>query len=409
MFAGIDIGNGITESQKETSFKSNLFGVGYHGKGKMSIGCSYKGRIWSRWVESIDFWMNWCDEIASKLTNESIDTSKIFEGALIPIVINKRPDSVPYGIEWPIDMDLINDNSYLISDGKGTYPIYETEINLKSNNSTGPIRFFVKNNDIYEEYELKIGNDNFEFVLTEPGKLSIIRGKHKLSLTNFFNAYPPIIKFVDQSMLEGNVQVNLSSTPNSFNLDRIIQWDWDGVNIRKESQGKKKESVTIQHYLIEQLKKAGSYSIIFDDDGTGEIADVVAISDNDKEIDIQFYHCKYAHGKKPGARVKDLYEVCGQAEKSVKWCQQPTRIVDRLIKREANRQKDGYSRFEVGDIRKLQEIKNKMRVYPVRIGIIIVQPGVDKHQLNTDMLRIISGTAACLMDTYSVDLKVICS
>ncbi len=409
MFAGIDIGNGISESQKETSLKSNLFGVGYYGNGKMSIGCSYKGRIWSRWVESIDFWMNWCDEIALKLLNESIDTSKIFEGALIPIIINKRPDSIPYGIEWPIDMDLINDNSCLISDGKETYPIYETEINLKNNNLTGHIQFFIKNHNVYEEYELRINNGNFEFVLMKSGNLSIIRGKHESGLTEFFNEYPPVIKFADQSILEGNIQVDLSCAFNSFSLDRITQWVWDGVDIRKESQGKKKKSGTIQYYLIEQLKKGDSYSIIFDDDGAGEIADVIAIFDNDKEIDIQFYHCKYAHGEKPGARVADLYEVCAQAEKSVKWCQQPTRIIDRLIKREAARQKEGYSRFEVGSIRKLQEIKNKMRVYPVGIGMTIVQPGVDKHLLNADMLRIISGTASCLMDTYSVDLKIICS
>ena len=63
MFAGIDIGSGIAESQKETSFKSNLFGAGYGGEGKISIGCSYKGRIWSKWVESIDYWMSWCNEI----------------------------------------------------------------------------------------------------------------------------------------------------------------------------------------------------------------------------------------------------------------------------------------------------------------------------------------------------------
>lgn len=42
MFAGIDVGNGISESQKETSIKSNLFGVGYQGNGRTSIGCSYK-------------------------------------------------------------------------------------------------------------------------------------------------------------------------------------------------------------------------------------------------------------------------------------------------------------------------------------------------------------------------------
>ncbi|MFP3758952.1 hypothetical protein SB751_34280, partial [Cupriavidus sp. SIMBA_020] len=52
MFAGIDVGEGISESNKINSYKSNVFGHGYGGNGRVSIGCSYKGKIWSRWVEN---------------------------------------------------------------------------------------------------------------------------------------------------------------------------------------------------------------------------------------------------------------------------------------------------------------------------------------------------------------------
>lgn len=40
MFTGIDIVGAISESQKGNSYKSNLFGMGYDGNGKVSIGCS---------------------------------------------------------------------------------------------------------------------------------------------------------------------------------------------------------------------------------------------------------------------------------------------------------------------------------------------------------------------------------
>lgn len=72
MFAGIDVSQGIAESQKINSYKSNLFGFGYDGNGKISIGCSYKGKIWSRWVESISFWKNWCDNIMTKILDEKM-------------------------------------------------------------------------------------------------------------------------------------------------------------------------------------------------------------------------------------------------------------------------------------------------------------------------------------------------
>lgn len=93
----------------------------------------------------------------------------------------------------------------------------------------------------------------------------------------------------------------------------------------------------------------------------------------------------------------------------IKWCQEPPYIIDRLMKRESSRSQSGGTRFEIGNIRKLREIKNKMRVFPTKIEIFIVQPGIDSKALTDYMLRILSGTASYLKDTYSIDLKIICS
>jgi len=239
--------------------------------------------------------------------------------------------------------------------------------------------------------------------------LILKRHKHEYKLTEFFNEFPPRIKFVDQSMLEGNLLVRMTSTPLPFNLDRISTWDWSSVNIRKESQGIKHDKQSIQYHVIQNLIASDKYCVIFDDDDAGEIADIVSIMDDSEKITIQFHHCKFAHGDNPGARVADLYEVCGQAEKSIKWCQDPVTIINRLMKREVSRAQSGYTRFELGNMRKLKEIKNKMRVFPAKIEICIVQPGIDSKVITDDMLRILSGTASYLMDTYSIDLKIICS
>lgn len=409
MFAGIDIANGITESQKETSFKSNLFGAGYSGNGKVSIGCSYKGRIWSRWVESIDYWMNWCNDIASRLQNEEIDASKILEGALVPEIINERPSSIPYGIEWPIDMDLINDSSFLITRETNDYPIYTMDIKLSNYSESGPIRFTVGNNVVSEEYELHIANRKYEFKAIKSAGLMIKKSKREYRMTEFFNEFPPRIKFVDQSMLEGNLLVKITTTPPTFDTNRIQVWNWNGTDIHKESQGINRDKQSIQYRVIHNLMSTNQFSVIFDDDAAGEIADVVSIMEGRDKVSIQFYHCKYAHGDNPGARVADLYEVCGQAEKSIKWCQEPSAIIDRLMKRESSRVQSGGTRFEVGSLRKIREIKNKMRVFPTSIEIFIVQPGIDSAALTDDMLRILSGTASYLMDTYSINLQIICS
>lgn len=104
MYAGIDIASGISDSAAGTSIKSNIFGTGYNGNGKVSIGCSYKGTIWSKWVETVDYWKNWCDNILDKLLDNSINTQDILNSALVPRVINKRPTRVPISIDWPDEL-----------------------------------------------------------------------------------------------------------------------------------------------------------------------------------------------------------------------------------------------------------------------------------------------------------------
>lgn len=134
MFAGIDIAQGINEAQKSTSTKSNLFGIGYNGNGKISIGCSYKGTVWSRWVESIDFWIDWCNQIIDKIFDTSIDVEKILEGVLIPKEISKIPKITPYRIDWPIELDLCNDLKVSLNNYYHDIALLNSTIKLAENN-----------------------------------------------------------------------------------------------------------------------------------------------------------------------------------------------------------------------------------------------------------------------------------
>lgn len=230
-----------------------------------------------------------------------------------------------------------------------------------------------------------------------------------MSLVDFFNEYPPIIKFIDQSTLEGNLLVRIKETAVSFERENIIRWKWDGVDIRKESQGDQKLQDSIQFKVIEYLKSENEYSVIFDDDNSGEIADIITIKEEDVLL-FGFYHCKYSHGDRPGSRLNDLYEVCGQAEKSVSWMQDTRMIIDRMIKRENQRLRSNRpSRFEKGDLKKLKELKNKMRVCPSKAEVFIVQPGVDSMNISTGMDRLLCGSSSYLMETYGITMKLICS
>ena len=135
------------------------------------------------------------------------------------------------------------------------------------------------------------------------------------------------------------------------------------VDIQIESQlnnDYSKKTNSIQFATIDFLKQSKEYSIIFDDDGSGEIADIVAIKDNEDDIIVELYHCKHSGGRNPEARITDLYEVCGQAEKSVFWKSDGIELIKRMKYRETKRLgNNGVSRFELGNMKELNIIQKK--------------------------------------------------
>ncbi|WP_050008425.1 DEAD/DEAH box helicase [Butyrivibrio sp. WCE2006] len=357
MFAGVDIAEGITEAQKSTSTKSNMFGIGYNGNGKVSIGCSYKGTIWSRWVESVAFWADWCDRIIDKILDTSIDVTKLLQGVLIPKEITEIPSIKPYRIDWPVELDLCNDLYVYLSNQYHQESLFVSEIKLVEKDVDNKIRFEVKTDDFYEEMEMIVDDEGAAFTHISGDHVTLHYKNKDVTLLDFFDENPPRIKFVDQSTLEGNYYVTLhTKEPLEFPKTNISRWNWkeNGVDITVESQGLTKKKDSIQYCLIKHLKDTQKYDVIFDDDNSGEIADVITISIKEEIIAFEFYHCKYSHEKLPGSRVSDLYEVCGQAEKSVEWKQDMEKVIERMIKREKKRINDEKaSRFECGNCEKL--------------------------------------------------------
>ncbi|MNB99273.1 hypothetical protein D3C75_465520 [compost metagenome] len=231
------------------------------------------------------------------------------------------------------------------------------------------------------------------------------------TLTAWFDEEAPIIRFHNGSFMANNYFVN----PNRanylpYNSDYINGWIWDNTDITKESQKEEKRRDSIQYNLIQKLIAEGTYDIIFDDDSSGEAADVVTIRAADEKIYVQFYHCKYSHGSSPGARVSDLYEVCGQAQKSIRWKDDIYALLKHLERREGVRLRNGRpSRFELGEFKKLNELKKMAKFFPFHLSIFIVQPGLSKAAVSPEQLEILSATDNYLRETYNIVLQVISS
>jgi hypothetical protein len=212
------------------------------------------------------------------------------------------------------------------------------------------------------------------------------------------------------------MHVTLPNSGQLYSRDRLEVLDWTGIDITKESQREERRKDSVQYRTIEYIKSEKRHEILFDDDGAGEAADIVGISldcpTQPRTITVDFYHCKYSGGNSPGARIDDMYVVCGQAQRSIMWLHNKERRTDlfaHLLKRDANRVESGRpTRIEVGSKDRLAQIRDLSRVCAVNLRIYIVQPGLSKTGAGDHQLALLGVTERFLSETYQTPLKVYC-
>jgi hypothetical protein len=359
--------------------------------------------------------------MGAKLIDERIDADEVLKGTLEAQTLDERPPRMPIAVDWPEEIYRAPEVLWSMTLGEAEYTMGELEISVVSPGIEGPLRFAVSADNKRAEFELEFFRNGdvseYRFVAHDQEVVRIRRGGSTAEdASEFFYFNPPVFWFGDGSALEGNQYIELKGAYPPYDSRRIREWDWAGVNIRKESQGRAKDADSVQAKVIRELKSS-DYHMIVDDDGKGEAADVVAIRlvgdvAAPSEIDVEFYHCKFSRGALPGRRIEDLYELCGQAQKSIWWMYSPekrTELFTHLLRRVARDREAGMSRYEVGDDELLQTIREMSHLCPVSPRIYIVQPGLSKANVTRDQLELLSVTENHLLETFQIPFGVIAS
>jgi superfamily II DNA or RNA helicase len=419
---GSDVESRLTEAMRGNAQKSVIAGAGFEKGALSTMGASRKGRIWSHQRDHLDQFVAWCRSVGGKLLDQSIDPDQVLSGTLIPEIISTRPNIMPLSIDWPESVYTEPEKNWVITIRGKDYLISSLSINLVTPNTNSTIRFEVAADDDRVEFDLEIFGEgdeaNYRFLRRGDDAATIKHGQraHARSLEAFFDYDPPVIWFVDGSALEGNQYVPLRTPQPPYDSEKIAMWDWSEVDITSESQGEQRKYDTVQAQVIRKLSEDQNYTIIFDDDGAGEAADVVAIRViggvlAPERIEVEFYHCKYSHGPMPGHRIIDLYEVCGQAQKSIWWAASPQKksdLLTHLMRRESLRKNNERpTRFERGTVDLLHTIREISKLIPVSFAIAVVQPGISKRQVSIDQLQLLGVTNNHLWETYQLPFSVI--
>lgn len=417
---GPDVDPGISDAQRRKALKSDLSGSGFEGGQAATIGASQKGRVWSHRRDRVQRLVEWCKHIGTKLIDATIDPDVVLKGTLKPVIVIARPEGMPVSVDWPEQIYKSSETPWSVSINGKVFHISEVNLEVIDRTLLGPIKVAIVSEQSRAEFELEIfpfeDTSDFRFKLIGGESVYILQDEVPAPADRFFTANPPRVWLADGASLDGNQLTALKTDLPPYAIEKLVaDWDWTGINVRKESQGEAKEQDSVQAAVISRLK-AGSYHLIFDDDDKGEAADVVAATvvgsfDAPERLDVELYHCKFSRAAKAGGRVEDLYVVCGQAQTSIRWMASSEKRSDlftHLLRREAMRQDRGApTRIERGDRALIETLREMSYTTRVAVKIVIVQPGVSKAAISDTQLRLLSVTENYLTETYQLPFEVV--
>lgn len=412
MYMGVDVADGLDTARSQSRIKNNVSATGFLDGVPATRGCSAKGKFWSfSRVRDLTDWVEWCEDIGRSVNDPTINTDGVFKSAMRPRQISERPNVPPVAIHWPESLLMQIEDRIEITFGDQPVLFTECDIDLLDHDRAGPLRFAVRSDTHVAEFTIVFSDGGARYPqLAGPKAIIKVGGKAK-TLSDSFGEDSPQIDFGDGSLL---IYSHLYALPEGealapYPADRIEVWDWSKTNIRVESQGITKRSDSVQRQVIETLLAEGeAYDLIFDDDGAGEIADVVSLRVTEGLVQVTLHHCKYSSTETPGARVKDLYEVCGQSQKSARWRDRPNRMFIHMLKREKLRLDKGQSsRFEQGTAAFLKKLKASWQDYRYEFEVRIVQPGLSRAAITEEGLHLLAGVETYLLETRAMRLRVI--
>lgn len=435
MSIGSDVSDAISLLERQNSMKSLIAGSGYKNGAKYSIGVSCKGRIWSVMRGNIANQIEWFNEIGKILSNPRISSSDILNGTLIPTDIDTLPTENIFDVDWCEETyDYQTETAITISFGDKRVPLLYTALSvLHVDVSKSEISFRISydaetsNESFSADCILKLTLNSDKHPISQYSILSassdaqiFIGQKEKLSLVEYLQEYEPTFFFVDGSQLTGTKYVKAKTELGLYDTTKLISRNWEKVDLSKESMwdGNILLRNSIQYSIVEELKASSKYSIIINDDGSGEMADIIAIlppseKEGDESIEIELYHLKYAANGKPSRQIKNLYEVCGQAQKSSRWkhkCNSnPSVLFNHIKKREElfKKKHPDESRVVYGKAEDLSNLKRYSKSLKFNFKVFIVQPGIDTSNITDEMRAVLSCTENYLDEVACIPLVVI--
>ena len=408
MFSGANVSTGFPQAEEVTKTQTNIFALGFEQGDRTSVGASLKGRIWSyRVAYHVRDWVKWCRHIGGKLLDDSIDLNFVLRSFIRPIPLEERPDLVALAIEWPWELYQSMSEELRLARGDAECALVDIELTVTDFGTRGPIQFDVVTPTWSAPYQATFSNKGVAYAARGDEVVSVKRRQDAVPLSEFLTEWGLLFHMEKDALIANHMLLKPNRTLAPFNRENIVALDWTGIDFRIESQGLSRNPKSIQFRVIQHLLKDTSWRIVIDDDRSYEAGDIVAIADTEKEVRVLIVHCKFASQGKVAAVIEDLYEVCGQAQKSSHWGRDFRLLFEHLARRQKKLPSPGG--FARGSMKDLNRLIDRVRMLLTTYSVAIAQPGLSKSKVSPAQLELLGSSEVYLHETYAAQFQVFSS
>ncbi|MGW6244388.1 DEAD/DEAH box helicase [Streptomyces roseolus] len=413
LLVGSDVFEALNAEARKNRSQTHIMASGVDEGTKVSVCAALSGRFWSmRAAPSLLEWTQWCDEQGTKILDVSVDLENVMAGFIIPVDQTERPPFPLLGLEWPWEWRAGAGEGPPFTVGSMTHPVTDIGFRVDDFTPQGPFRFSLVSPTWEVAYEAEFTDQGL--VYSPVAADATVRYRQTtVPAAEWINKHKPYLYLAGDRLLTSDDQLLAPRTDlPPFDLSLLSPLEWSGVDIKVESMGPDRLPHSIQHYMSLHLREQESFDILLDDDGAGEVADLVGITANDTDITVTLVHCKYSSEPSPGARVGDLYEVCGQAARGAKWREYGIDALLRTLDRRAGKyaaRNPGKTPYLIGSIQELYRIRERAPHLRPHINTVIAQPGLSAATCSREQQHLLAGAHSYVKALTGGTFTVHCS
>lgn len=370
---------------------NNPFG---DGSPSVSVGVSMgRAKVWSAGSTDLNGFYRWCHEVGRlgrTATGGTLQAPRL--GLRIPQTLREFPQN-PLAVQ--VDPRALMGGATLAV-GHRRVPLVELDLTPVRKSAT----ILEVTGQAGDTVVLRATIDtsgSLTALPDDPGILCYLEGAHSgIPLNEALEQRSSLtVYYADASSSTGNRLYTPPTAHMSFPTKLLVRRDWSGVDVRRESLKGRDGKPNVQEAMASwhiAPKTGNPRAWVIDDDGKGEIADLVVIqlpADWFAEdatllapvadlpaapIYVTLCHCKHANSDIPRRDLHDLDQLVGQAHRSVRWLSNPKAFWETLAARLGNRAKVVKGAPALVEETLKQFSKNTPAT---QVALQIVQPGLD--------------------------------